>query len=251
MTTKIYLAKYVPDPARWEPRNVGVVIRDESGSAARFIGETPTGAIDGRQVRHVIGAPADAYREWVRFWRSSIVAGDDPMELITRSGSDFFMAEAGETLLEGAPRTLTEKVQDYFNRLVQADQAPAEAELRHEVEQLLTTSGVASHVEIKRDVVLPSKDVRGEEQIKFPYGFQNGTLVVGLRVPIGIETLVHDALYRCIAVGEGVKKVSFVHGLERGSKGAGAVANLPRYSTVIDVGHPDAVTRLEEALAAK
>ncbi len=251
MTTKIYLAKYIPDPARWEPRNVGVVIQDESGYSARFIGEKPSGAIDGRQVRYAIGAPADAYREWVRFWRRTIEEGKDPLDLVTRSGSDFFIAEAGEMLLEAAERTLAEKVQEYFNRLVKADAAPAEAELRHEVEQLLTVSGLANQVEIKRDVTLPSKGVRGEEAIKFAYGFQNGHLVVGHRVPIGIETMVHDALYRYIAVGDDVRKVSFVSGFEGGSKHVAALANLPRYSTVIDVGAQDAATKLEEALAAR
>jgi hypothetical protein len=38
-TAKYFLAKYIPDMHRFEPRNIGVVIWSPSGIEARFLAE--------------------------------------------------------------------------------------------------------------------------------------------------------------------------------------------------------------------
>ena len=246
--TKIYLAKYVPDQARWEPRNVGVIITNGDRAVARFIGEKVGGGVDGRRVRHAIGAPAPIYREWVQFWRRMITEHADFDNLPARPGADFFLTEAGEVWAAAPDRPISAQLTDFYGRLVQREAEPGEAELRQQVEDVITGSHLAARVEIRRDVVVAGTEVEGNEQVKFAYGFQNGHMVYGHRVPLGIETLVHDALYRYIAVGKRVPKVSFVR------VGAGEsrshLTSLRAYSTVIDVGKSDAADRLEAALLA-
>ena len=39
-TPRYLLAKYIPDPLRMEPRNIGVVLWAEGNVAARFVGES-------------------------------------------------------------------------------------------------------------------------------------------------------------------------------------------------------------------
>jgi len=243
--TKIYVAKYVPDPARWEPRNIGVVVAGKDRTVARFIGEKAAGGIDGHRVRHDVGAPAQIYREWVEYWQRMISEGADLANLATREGADFMLVEAGDVWLERG-RSLKDQLADYFSRLVQPDAEPGEAELRRQVEEVLAVSDFGPEVQLKRDVVVPGKNVKGKEPVKFAYGFQNGHLIVGHRVALGIETLVHDALYRYIAVGDQVPKVTFVQATPGDSKAH--LATLREYSTVIDVSSPDAAGDLQAAI---
>jgi hypothetical protein len=245
--TKIYVAKYVPDPARWEPRNVGVVVARDGRAAARFIAEKPDGSIDGHRVRHDVGAPAQIYREWVQYWQRMIAEQADLDALPTREGADFMLVEAGETWMADARASLVDQVAEYFSRLVQPDDVPGEAELRRQVEHVLATADVSDKVQITRDVVVPGKHIKGKESVKFAYGFVNGHLTVGHRVPLGIETLVHDALYRYIAIGDDVPKVSFIQTGQGESRAH--LATLRAYSTVIDVAEPDAAAQLESVLS--
>jgi hypothetical protein len=248
MTTQIYVAKYVPDPARWEPRNVGVIVSTDGAVACRFVGERAPGVIDGRSIRHSVGAPADVYREWVRFWRRSIVEERlDPESLETAPGSSFFVRAAGEVWLEERPgRPIDDLLTDYFRRLVQDEEPPGVAALKAEVETLLSQTGIAHRPEFRRDVVIQSSGTPSlhREQFHFPYSFENGVRRVGQRVPLGIEALVHDALYRYINLPSDVTAVSFVHGLDEVSQSP-AIANLVGLSAVIDVGAPDAAQKLQ------
>jgi hypothetical protein len=65
---RFYIAQYVSDPLRQEPRNVGVFAAHGSRITAKFYGEAASGAPDGRKLR---GFPRpDVYRQWVEYWRS-------------------------------------------------------------------------------------------------------------------------------------------------------------------------------------
>lgn len=247
MSTRIFVAKYVPDPARWEPRNIGVIVEEGDARLARFVGEKPGGSIDGRQIRFSVGAPADAYRDWIRYWRRAIDDGSD----LVRSGkrdADFFIAEAGETLMEPPGKSLTERLGEYFARLVQDDSAPQEVELKEQVEQFLATTDFVSTLKVERDVAVPASAKGLSEQLKFPYRFINGHSSVGLRVPSGIETLIHDALYRFIAVGESVGRIAFVREFDEAQQHIPALANLTSVASVVDVSRDDAEDQFAKAM---
>lgn len=65
------LAKYVSDPMRNEPRNIGVIVWAPWGVSARFLGEEH-GVLDGRKIPSWVQS-RDAYREWMGSWRSVLL----------------------------------------------------------------------------------------------------------------------------------------------------------------------------------
>jgi hypothetical protein len=253
MTTQIYLAKYVPDPARWEPRNVGVIVLADDSVRCRFLGEKTSGVIDGRSIRHSVGAPAGVYREWVRFWRRTIIdERRDPASLQARPEATFFVQPAGEVWVEARPDApIDDLVGEYFHRLVADEEPPGAVELKVEVERLLTETGMSSRPEFKRDVVIESSGrlARHRERFRFPYSFENSHRLVGHRVPLGIDTLMHDALYRYLNLPHDVRAISFVHGFDEVA-GSPAAANLATLSTIIDVATPVAGAELESLIRA-
>jgi hypothetical protein len=248
LNTQVFVAKYVADPARWEPRNVGVIVMLDGRPSCRFLGEKAGGEIDGRSIRHAVGAPVDVYREWVRYWRRSVlVEGRDPGSLETPSEATFFVQKAGEAWVsEGAKREIDDLVSEYFRRLVSDEEPPGVAELKVAVERLLADTGVAALAHFKRDVVVESSGRFGQhrERFRFAYGYNNGHRLVGHRVPLGIESLVHDALYRYLNLPEEVHAVSFVHGWAGERKVSAAAANLAEASTVVDVAATGAASEM-------
>lgn len=68
VASRYFIAKYIPDLDRYEPRNVGVILWTPHGIAARFIGENKAGVLDSRHLPSFVG---DHYifREWVVTWR--------------------------------------------------------------------------------------------------------------------------------------------------------------------------------------
>lgn len=76
VASRYFVAKYIPDLIRQEPRNIGVVLWTPSGVLARFIGEDDDGRLDSRRVPEWLG-DATVYREWVAFWRGQCAKGLD------------------------------------------------------------------------------------------------------------------------------------------------------------------------------
>jgi len=73
MIADYLIAQYIPDLFRHETRNVGIIVRRENETAARFFGEieAPAGlSMDGRKLR-AFEYP-DVYRQWVDYWRSQL-----------------------------------------------------------------------------------------------------------------------------------------------------------------------------------
>lgn len=68
------IVKYVPDLARMEPRNVGLIAWAEGGMVtARFLGETSSGKVAPPSV--VPDSGRYAYRQWIKYWRFHLAAG--------------------------------------------------------------------------------------------------------------------------------------------------------------------------------
>jgi hypothetical protein len=94
---KYYVAKYIPDLQRMEPRNVGIVVWSPEGIEARFVAEKPdrAGEVDGRAVPSFVTSPT-AYRQWIQFWRAELakpqVESSDGGPKATKDSPDFLAA---------------------------------------------------------------------------------------------------------------------------------------------------------------
>lgn len=93
MTAKYWVAKYVDDPVRNEPRNIGVIASKFGRHAARFLGEREDGQFDARR----LGAKlryADVYSQWLVYWREQIAAGNT--EALLSASPNYYVIEGGE-----------------------------------------------------------------------------------------------------------------------------------------------------------
>lgn len=91
-----FVAKYMSDLRRREPRNVGVILSVDGQLVMRFLGER-NGEMDARKARLV--ASSTNYKDWVHFWRSLRHAQDLPL---IRGATDNYYIERGGHRLVGA-----------------------------------------------------------------------------------------------------------------------------------------------------
>ena len=70
MSARYWVAKYISDVFRDEPRNVGVFVQIGDVISARFLGETDPGIVDRRKLKSV--SYPDVYHQWVTYWRKQI-----------------------------------------------------------------------------------------------------------------------------------------------------------------------------------
>ena len=115
MSTKYWIAKYVEDPLRNEPRNVGIVLEQGGRLSARFLGERDDDTLDGRTIRAKFSHP-NVYTQWHSYWRKQITSGDI-QELLRRSTSNYFVVEGGEVSDVGSDPA-SEVCQFLFDMLV-------------------------------------------------------------------------------------------------------------------------------------
>jgi hypothetical protein len=93
-----FIAQYVPDLFRREPRNIGVLVEKDGRVAAQFLGEIQPGELDGRKLRgfdypHV-------YRQWVEYWRDQVYRGDKGIETVVRTSRDHYRVIHGGELTD-------------------------------------------------------------------------------------------------------------------------------------------------------
>lgn len=93
MSINYWIAQYVEDVFRREPRNVGVFVESEGAVAARFFGAGEGDQIDGRKLRGRIEYP-DVYRQWVDYWRSEIKC-NSIASVLAASGSHYRVIDGG------------------------------------------------------------------------------------------------------------------------------------------------------------
>jgi hypothetical protein len=92
MSARYWIAQYVSDPFRNEPRNIGVFVEANEAVAVRFFAEGGPGLIDGRKLR-TFKYP-EVYRQWINFWRAEI-SKESPALLVELSGSHYRVIEGG------------------------------------------------------------------------------------------------------------------------------------------------------------
>jgi hypothetical protein len=237
MAAKIYVAKYIKDPRRWEPLNIGVFVVDEHGLAGRFIGEKDDGSVDKRSVRHLVES-TEVYEQWVKYWRRMLADGAIG-EILKTTAPQYWIAESGEVWMgEETPENLVKR---YFAELVVRDgpeDDPAAFRLRTSVEKLLVETGVAQSPAFTRDGRFESQDLDPPEEFQFQYALQDSRIVVGQRVPLASEPFVHDALWKFSHLKEDIERVAFVFAED--DDVVPHRRHLARFSTVVDVARPSA-----------
>ncbi len=91
-----FLAQYLRDPMRREPKNVGLIVLKNDECVGRFLGEeTAAGDVDLRTVPWA--REPKIYRKWVRFWREELAKGEGNLKdrLTESNGGNFDVIMAG------------------------------------------------------------------------------------------------------------------------------------------------------------
>jgi hypothetical protein len=92
MSAQYWIAQYVPDVFRNEPRNIGVFVAVGNDRSGRFIGEDDDQIVDGRKLRGY--AYPDVVRQWIAYWRRELINGN--IELLPKQKSaNFRVIEGG------------------------------------------------------------------------------------------------------------------------------------------------------------
>lgn len=122
------VVRFIEDPVRDEPRNVGVIGWDTGKTAARFLGEDEELSLNLRRVPPSRVPDRQTYREWVKFWRTHLEQGEvhDP----ERKGE----VRADEPTFLDALANVTRG--NFELRLGAEAYAPAERDLRSVVDEV-------------------------------------------------------------------------------------------------------------------
>jgi hypothetical protein len=143
MSARYWIAKYIEDPLRNEPRNIGVVALTADGIAARFAGENEEGVIGRRRLQRF--KHADVYIQWIDYWRGEIEA--KRIESIVQNATpNYYVVEGGHVSDTGADSAIA-VCNFLFSLLVSdepvmrafelADEVAREQELPAEVSNML------------------------------------------------------------------------------------------------------------------
>jgi hypothetical protein len=249
MTTRVLLAKYIRDPRRWEPINVGVVLLRGDDVRARFVGEREGGIIDGRVTRHIVG-DAEVFSEWVRYWRRSLAEGaSGAVDVLARKTPNYWVAEQGEVWFDGEDLSLDELTHRYFAELVLRGEDDTDAtapQLRERADRVLEQV-LFDGVRVERDAIVTAAKLDPPERYKFHYRVENGHVTIGHRV--SLETVhLHDALWKFSHLPDEYAKIAFVAGEEAPDELAPTLIHLTRHARVIDVLAPSAEDELRKVL---
>jgi hypothetical protein len=121
-TAEYFLAQFVSEPFRREPRNVGVIVLKDGDTASRFVGEhAPTRTLsddsadwDPSTLR--VFPNVNAYRLWVDSWRRKIIRSS-VREALASGNDQFHLIEGGEVAATGSDSSI--KICNYlFEALV-------------------------------------------------------------------------------------------------------------------------------------
>ncbi len=195
-TTKYFLAKYIPDMHRFEPRNIGVVIWSPLGIEARFLAENlgRPGDVDGRSIPDWVTSH-NAYRQWVRYWRDALSENSIlPLrggELIPASSpafmdalretaqGNFMLLESGAVMDQVGEEDLPAVANQLFAQLVleaASAEEPKDRSFEARCDELLMKTQLKAHPHFKDRY--PVKYTRGgvEEEYVFSHALANGTI---------------------------------------------------------------------------
>jgi len=93
MKITYWIAKYIDDVFRDEPKNIGVFVEIQSKFYSKFLGEVGgEGIIDGRKVKNLY---PEVYKQWIEFWRRKLNENDFKA-IVEHKGANFNVVRGGE-----------------------------------------------------------------------------------------------------------------------------------------------------------
>lgn len=176
MTATWYLVRHVPDLKRREPRNIGLLLNTPEGWFTRFMGEEPSGAINGRKLPHST-INTEVYKTWVDYFRRKAAQDDwDAVERLQRSRRGNYYAELGGHVAHAdvawpimLERLYAELVDDEAARRKPARESTLDY-LTHGVDLVMDAAGLVP----QREVQVLAKFETGTTTVPFRYSFVNG-----------------------------------------------------------------------------
>jgi hypothetical protein len=173
-TVEFLIAQHAPDLFRQEVRNIGVFGFRGREAAARFLGETRPGELDGRTLRTF--SHPDVYRQWVDYWRSLLGRPERSVELLLAATGQHYRLVRGGDLTETAEDSMGNVVNYLYSALVSEggmaeaigageESDLAVARLRDEIGEALDEANLLAH-ESGTDLFTVSHPVRRNHPVK-------------------------------------------------------------------------------------
>ncbi|MCK1366407.1 hypothetical protein [Bradyrhizobium sp. 62] len=189
MSAQYWIAKYVDDPFRNEPRNVGVIVEANGSLVARFFGEREDGVFDARKIKSKFLYP-NVYSQWRDFWRDRIKSRD--LTGIIKGKTANFYVDAGGDVTDTGSDNSGEVCHFLYTLLVGAgameafdwkDTEDSEVDLAEDITVALKEFDVlatsADLLEVGRHPVVRNRDILGSHVTHTPsFSQQNGRLYV-------------------------------------------------------------------------
>lgn len=187
MKTEWIIAKYVPDLARYEPRNVGIVLRCDDIIMSLFRGATKDGNIDGRSLGKQFSSLRN-YKSWVRHWKRTIdrmgCAGFGELaELHGRRDTNYFLEYGGERIYGADSISPEDFLDELFSRLAEesANSRASNLTTRESLEQFFCRLGIEDRIEEGVQITTSKLDY-----VPFDYRYRNGRDHYLKLVPLGL-----------------------------------------------------------------
>lgn len=242
MSTQILVAKHVPDYRRNEPRNVGVIVADDTAHAARFFGEDDTGQLDGRRAKPLVGGITEVYHEWVVFWRESLDRGPDGLQVVLDERAPNFYVEHAAHVWDEEPPEPAALAEHYYAELVgEPERTASDPTLKQQVDALLHRTGVTELPGFQWNQELLSEGFTRPLPLRFPYARQNGHLIVADRADLSNAKQTSSLLFGFEHAPHLVKKVAFYPSSEVTDAAAESYLHaLDSLAHLIDIDTPTA-----------
>jgi len=268
-TPRFLVAKYIPDLARMEPKNIGVVLWRPGTVLARFL--------QSREAAKFV-SDIDVYDRWISHWSQAIATGEVRVKRrdnVTKDSDDFLcalqgtqkgnyvLAEGGEMMQKLARTKIPAALDFLFHQLVGDATAPGIVESEHRshamasiCNRLFSEAGLSDRRDFVRTPQIECQVGAAVREFKPHYGIlpNKQPHAIWHRVDIthikdvDSTAFMFDNLVRKGVVAGKDRCGTMVHGdIEEQVKGA--LATLAEVSTIINVDSPTEAHLLTESVA--
>ena len=251
MTFRWYLAKYIDDLRRREPKNVGVLLSDGERTYMRFIGQREDGSINGRIAR--FPESLQTYKAWVRYWEREFSDVSDLAETPrVNSSSNYYLEPGGERLVgqrdDGPEELLTWLYRELVEPKIDEGERIRAVSIAVSSRNLLRAVGLLDKVE--QNVTITATVNGLTDDIVFDYRYRNAATHLMKNVKLGPDwEPVHAAFWSFEKGTEslpGARFIAFTKAEERYEERQFSL--LERLANVVDVDDPDAEATLGSIL---
>ncbi|WP_432090531.1 hypothetical protein [Streptomyces sp. NRRL F-5630] len=262
MAANWYLVKYVPDPFRDEPKNIGVVVEDNGHGVVRFIGQRD-GGFDGRRVRGLVRSPRTlkAWIEYVEYHLATGTFGEQVHRLSSRAGQNYRVDFRGTVNSPGSATEMSALADDLFTELV-GDSSPTALQSIDDLtnDLLFHKLRFPNNYHIEKDVSY-RVELRGEpHELGFDYRYESDRTTLLDKISLAapekqLRKNVHDLMFRIEHVREykELRRPSFVTLYDLGKTRMsdqieGHLRVIERYSHTVDVRNNQAAEDVADKL---